>query len=224
MKTEEDEAFDELARKQGSWGGGFKAKQAMAADKLQEPVAFDAFLESQDFYELMQTYRHCQIDAHIPFEAVKDALRAVHTETALTQPAQEPVAWCPDVCPITGLPFFMWIEHHETGQMMPTYGGPYDSYTIPVRDKDGSYCRERYDHDNGWWVTDEVEDVGVQIVSDQAYVSEDEPPQRKPLTDKEINDLRLALDYDIEDLPDPWDFKQGFRAAERAYGIKEKNT
>ncbi len=34
MKTEEDEAFDELARKQGDWGGGFKAKQAMAADKF----------------------------------------------------------------------------------------------------------------------------------------------------------------------------------------------
>jgi hypothetical protein len=38
MKTEEDEAFDELARKQGDWGGGFQAKRAMAADKLQEPA------------------------------------------------------------------------------------------------------------------------------------------------------------------------------------------
>ena len=37
MKTEEDEAFDELARKQGDWGGGFQAKRRMAADKLQEP-------------------------------------------------------------------------------------------------------------------------------------------------------------------------------------------
>jgi hypothetical protein len=36
MKTEEDEAFDEIARKQGMWGGGFMAKKAMAADKLQE--------------------------------------------------------------------------------------------------------------------------------------------------------------------------------------------
>ena len=36
MKSEEDEAFDDLAKRQGSWGGGFKAKQAMAADKLQE--------------------------------------------------------------------------------------------------------------------------------------------------------------------------------------------
>jgi len=34
MKTPEDEAFDELARKQGDWGGGFPAKRAMAADKL----------------------------------------------------------------------------------------------------------------------------------------------------------------------------------------------
>jgi hypothetical protein len=40
MKDAEDEAFDELARRQGDWGGGFKAKQAMAADKLQETVSF----------------------------------------------------------------------------------------------------------------------------------------------------------------------------------------
>jgi len=36
MKTPEDEAFDELAQRQGSWGGGFQAKRAMAADKLQD--------------------------------------------------------------------------------------------------------------------------------------------------------------------------------------------
>ena len=36
MKTEEDEAFDELARKQGSWGGGFKAKQAMAKARVED--------------------------------------------------------------------------------------------------------------------------------------------------------------------------------------------
>ena len=34
MKTEEDEAFDDLAKRQGMWGGGFPAKRAMAADKL----------------------------------------------------------------------------------------------------------------------------------------------------------------------------------------------
>ena len=39
MKDAEDEAFEEIERRQGAWGGGFKAKQAMAADKMQEPVA-----------------------------------------------------------------------------------------------------------------------------------------------------------------------------------------
>ena len=38
MKTPEDEAFDDLAKKQGDWGGGFPAKRQMAADKLQEPI------------------------------------------------------------------------------------------------------------------------------------------------------------------------------------------
>jgi hypothetical protein len=34
MKDSEDEAFDDLARKQGDWGGGYQAKKKMAADKL----------------------------------------------------------------------------------------------------------------------------------------------------------------------------------------------
>ena len=37
MKTPEDEAFDDLARNQGAWGGGFPAKRAMAMDKMREP-------------------------------------------------------------------------------------------------------------------------------------------------------------------------------------------
>ena len=38
MKTPEDEAFDELARKQGSWGGGFKAKSEAAAARFKDGV------------------------------------------------------------------------------------------------------------------------------------------------------------------------------------------
>ena len=62
MKTEEDEAFDDLARKQGDWGGGYQAKRAAAADKqkpAQEPVAwispkgnihFDPYQDSVPLY------------------------------------------------------------------------------------------------------------------------------------------------------------------------------
>jgi len=34
MKTEEDEAFDDIARRQGAWGGGFQAKRQAAMDKV----------------------------------------------------------------------------------------------------------------------------------------------------------------------------------------------
>ena len=68
MKTEEDEAFDDLARRQGAWGGGFKAKQAMAADKLQEDLINYGTSWSQDGK---------RID---PMSVYKE------------QPAQEPVA------------------------------------------------------------------------------------------------------------------------------------
>lgn len=64
----------------------------------------------------------------------------------------------PDKCPITGLPFFMVITHPDLGDV-PTYGGPYDSYTIPELDEDGDFLRERFDHDEGcWW--DGTESIG----------------------------------------------------------------
>jgi len=59
MRSEEDEAFDDLAKKQGSWGGGFQAKRKMAADKdalfekleveqpAQEPVAWTLLLTGE---------------------------------------------------------------------------------------------------------------------------------------------------------------------------------
>ena len=71
--------------------------------------------------------------------------------------------WKPDVCPITGRKFFMWIEHPELGYV-PTYGGPYDSYTIPTRDSDGEFSCERYDHDEGGWVDGEC--VGAYLIDD----------------------------------------------------------
>ncbi|MCS4284465.1 hypothetical protein M2396_002761 [Pseudomonas sp. BIGb0278] len=79
--------------------------------------------------------------------------------------AQTAARWCPDECPITGRKFFMWIEHPDGG-MVPTYGGPFDSYTIPTRDGDEGFCCERYDHDYGGWRDDEM--VGLKLIDDQS--------------------------------------------------------
>ena len=91
MKTPEDEAFDDLARRQGAWGGGFPAKRAMAADKLQEPEreALKLALEALDALCLndYSGYEMGKRDTHL----VDTAITAI--KAALAQPAQEPVAW-----------------------------------------------------------------------------------------------------------------------------------
>lgn len=66
----------------------------------------------------------------------------------------------PEKCPVTNLPFFMMVKHPDLG-FVPTYGGPYDSYTIPKKDNDGNYYRTRVDHDEGNWI-DGYEYVEVQ--------------------------------------------------------------
>jgi hypothetical protein len=63
MKTPEDEAFDDLARKQGMWGGGFTAKRQAAMDKI-----------NTEFHEEYIKYR-----------------TAFPKEYTAPQPAQEPV-------------------------------------------------------------------------------------------------------------------------------------
>jgi hypothetical protein len=75
MKDAEDEAFDELAKRQGHWGGGYQAKKAMAADKMQEPPSEWAGIKA-----ILDEYGLQAIDFVADFKA------------ALAQPAQEPVA------------------------------------------------------------------------------------------------------------------------------------
>ena len=94
MKDAEDEAFDELAKKQGSWGGGFQTKRRMAAEKVQEPVLdIDGHVVGK-----MRKPKPAQ-------EPLIDRLRKTASKgvsvwgdlmleaaDALAQPAQEPVA------------------------------------------------------------------------------------------------------------------------------------
>jgi len=66
MKTPEDEAFDDLARKQGDWGGGYQAKRKMAADKLQEPAQEPvAFICQGNLYMAEDVDEYCTA-THIP--------------------------------------------------------------------------------------------------------------------------------------------------------------
>lgn len=78
--------------------------------------------------------------------------------------------WCPSVDPISGSKLFLWLEHPTLG-CVPTYGGPYDSFTLTERDENGDFFRHRYDHDEGAWVDDEA-----------VYLEEQEGRQGQPYT------------------------------------------
>lgn len=78
MKTEEDEAFDDLARRQGMWGGGYQAKRAAAADK-QEPA-------QESWRKFASDYERGFIDG-MQKQAQSSVDKAVNM---MAQPAQEP--------------------------------------------------------------------------------------------------------------------------------------
>jgi hypothetical protein len=90
MKTPEDEAFDDLAKRQGAWGGGFPAKRAMAADKLQEPAQ-----EQEEDWGALAEKQLASIkrDTQASFEGAM--VRATHKVMAEreAQTVQEPEAW-----------------------------------------------------------------------------------------------------------------------------------
>ena len=102
MKTEEDEAFDELARKQGAWGGGFKAKQAMAADKYSDIVSdggldprnkMDAQPAQESANYLRAVLNACGPDAGMSLDQKGWAKLHAAIKAVLTQPAQDVDYW-----------------------------------------------------------------------------------------------------------------------------------
>ncbi|MCE5988492.1 hypothetical protein LVV83_15780 [Pseudomonas sp. LM20] len=78
--------------------------------------------------------------------------------------SKQAAPWCPDECPITGRKFFMWIERAEGGQV-PTYGGPYDSFTLAQRDEQGTFWCDRFDHDEDCW-TDSIH-IDLRLIDNQ---------------------------------------------------------
>ncbi|EEP4091447.1 ead/Ea22-like family protein [Salmonella enterica] len=104
------------------------------------------------------------LDNSTSWDALYKKLEAAEKRIAgLSKAASVNNHWKPDVCPITGRKFFMWIEHEKLGYV-PTYGGPFDSYTIPTRDSSGEFSCERYDHDIGGWVDGEF--IGLYLIDD----------------------------------------------------------
>lgn len=133
--------------------------------------------------------------------------------------------WRPDICPITGRAFFMWIEHPTLGNV-PTYGGPLDSYTIPTKDGDGEFSCERYDHDFGGWV--ESECLGLYLIDDREQCRVYELEERvKELEEREILLPERSSMLHRTDFHDDYQTVMAYKVSEviaaiRAAGIRIK--
>ena len=111
MKSEEDEAFDDLAKKQGSWGGGFTAKRKMAADKMQEPVR-EALKLALEALDNLMYWDNGKPD----YDEAREAITAI--KEALAQPAQR--QW-------------IWLSDADIAKVVDTtcqYSGGYEEYLI----------------------------------------------------------------------------------------------
>jgi hypothetical protein len=124
MKTPEDEAFDELAQRQGAWGGGFQAKRQAAMDKINSHFdeAYKKMHEDRAMYGTSWSKNGERIDpasvyldepAHCQCTACKDGIIhasdcAVHNGPAYPAGpcdcgvAQEPAEWLTG-CPTCGM-------------------------------------------------------------------------------------------------------------------------
>lgn len=128
---------------------GFLSFCTGGADKTPKHTTFERLWDELRYQGLDQ----CYIEEDKEFEA-----------SILDQAPDFP----PSRCPITGRSFFMYIKDSD-GTYVPTYGGPRDSYTIPVKvdDEDDpyAYCCDHFDHDEGFWSESESLSMAPEIES-----------------------------------------------------------
>ena len=154
---------------------------------------------------------HAKQYPHMQKGYTVDAANALRAALEQPQVEQEPVAW------IRGLP--EEATHIAAAKAKVRSGGQIDISIRAFKYDDGVLMVYVTDNDNEYPGWRKAADAFYHLNFPVIPISTHPQPPRQPLTDQQINDHRLALAYDSEDLPDPWDFKQGVRAAERAHGI-----
>ena len=168
------------------------APQSAQPDQASEIAALRRDAER---YRWLRSIGHDQTNVlgHYAGDAMDVAIDA-----AIAQPVQQLASkpamqvheqpYAPDYCPITGRKFWGNIEHNKLG-VVATYGGPFDTYTIPARTNEGELRSERFDQDRGDWV--DSESVGwiyddQQDQQDQQNQQEAAQPVQLAISDEAI--------------------------------------
>ena len=189
MKTEEDEAFEAIARRQG----GFQAKRQMAMDKLQEPICDkdphgcwnvrcqlgkqckNLAQPAQEPVAFLDWYENAIWGNEDFQDGCHRAWDAALEHTTPPQPSQEPVAWYHDD--------FGTLELSRIQRIgwKPLYTTPPQPAQEPVAFLDW--------YENAIWGNEDFQD-GCHRAWDAA-LEHTTPPQREwvGLTDDEVNNF-----------------------------------
>lgn len=89
MKDAEDEAFDELAKRQGDWGGGFQAKRQAAMDKINSEFR-EEYVKYRTAFPKGYTTQQVLPKDYTTQQPVP--LVEIEYTLSVAEPAQEPVA------------------------------------------------------------------------------------------------------------------------------------
>jgi hypothetical protein len=226
--TDEDEAFEDLAKRQGDWGmQGSRKHQIMRyvetveikGANMTDKEAMKLALFALDIVKIQYTQsRHINeaITALKERLAQETALQALHDENerlGLYRDAyaeQEPVAWFSP----SGNLYKTRFHATANGEQVVT-----PLYTAPPQRTEQKPVAWQFFQDGKWHNGMEVNDhrnhteaAGVPVRDLYAH-----PPQRKPLTDKQIEQVwKRVQANDFHDCVQPF-----ARAIEAAHGIKE---
>jgi hypothetical protein len=123
MKTPEDEAFEDIERKQGTWGGGFNAKRKAAMDK-----------RNAMFYQAYKKLSEDQINYGSSWS--KDGERIDPASVYLEEPVQEPVSFpcCGYTDAIKWNQFNGVVQCHMCGQIYTASNAKQCFTTPPQRE------------------------------------------------------------------------------------------
>lgn len=152
------------AREDHAYATGFNAGVVLATYEEQSRV--DGY--SEEYKQRIAAVERQRAEAVRVMKTARDSAARSAEEGKSVAQEERDTPW--PHCPITRRPFFMNIDHPEMGEV-PTFGGPFDSYTIPEADDDGELRCERYDHDAGAWV-EGGEPTGLWLVMGQPAAKE----------------------------------------------------
>lgn len=176
-----------------NWQASVMAQIATAPDIERDAALVDALRNIRDYRtdvsdsiaaRSMRFYAQEALAAH-------PANGAQAEKPVLSHGGEKPAGF--DVCPISGRAFWGNIDHPRRG-MVATYGGPFDTYSIPYLDEDDELRVERFDQDGGDWV-DGGEPYGWFYAEQQPEYAAAAVPAAEPvaaLTLAEIKEIAIS--------------------------------